>query len=120
MIDLKLDTIDHDLDLSSFGLELISDLDRLEQKIKIVLLFFFAEWFLDTTVGIKYHEIIFVANPNLTLIDSLFKTAILEINEVQELLAYDSNFDSTNRSFSLTFTVQSNIGQLTTSQGIIL
>jgi len=119
MLDLKLDST-HDIDLSSYGLKLINDLDRLEQKIKIVLLFFFAEWFLDTTIGIKYHEVIFVANPNLTLIDSLFKAAILEIDEIQELVAYDSVFDKTNRSFSLTFTVKSNIGQLTTTQDIIL
>lgn len=120
MLDIRLDETTHDLDLSTFDLKLISDLDYLEQKIKVVLLFFFAEWFLDTTVGIKYFESIFVANPNLTLVDSLFKTAILEIEEVKEITAYDSVFNGSFRSFSLTFTVQTNIGELSLTQEISL
>lgn len=119
MLDIKLNS-NHDIDISTFDLELIENSEWLAQKIKIVLLFFFAEWFLDTTKGIKYWELIFVANPNLTLIDSIFKTALLEIEEINELLEYDSEFNRTNRSISLEFTVDTNFGVLSTTQEIVL
>lgn len=120
MLDIKLDKITHDIDLSTFDLQLIDELDQLEQKLKIVLKFFFAEWFLDTTVGIKFIESVYVSNPNLTLIDSLFKTAILEVKDVNELTAYDSIYNKTSRSFSLTFTVKSTFGELSTTQEVSL
>ena len=111
MFDLKLDTETHDL-LIGTDLTLISGLDYLEQKIKIVLWFFFAEWFLNVTLGIKYFEFIFIKNPNLTLIDSLFKVAIIEIGGVLELQSFDSQYSSSGRHYSIQFTVSADLGIL--------
>ena len=118
MIDLKLDKITHDIDISTNDIEIINDYNYLEQKIKVELLFFFAEWFLDTTIGIKFWETVFIDNPNLTLVDNLFKTSLLEINGVNELLSYDSEYDSTTRNFTLNFSLQTDVGIITMTQGL--
>lgn len=110
--DLQLDKNTHDLFVDT-DLHIINEIDYLEQKVKIVLLFFFAEWFLDVTLGIKYWELIFVKNPNLTLIDSLYKVALTEINGISELTAYDSEFDGSGRILSVTFTANTDFGELT-------
>jgi hypothetical protein len=124
MIDLKLNTV-HDLDIGT-DLNLIGDVngsDQLayyQQKVKIVLLFFFAEWFLDVTIGIKYLQSIFVKNPNLTLIDSLFKIAITEIEGIVELIEYDSTFSIPNRSIEVEFVADTDAGELTLTQEITI
>ena len=118
MKDLKLDIATHDLDFSNFKLEFVEGIEYYRQKVKIVLLFFYGEWFLDTTVGIRYFEEVFVSNPNLTLIDSLFKIAILEIDGITELLEYDSSFGGSDRKFTVTFKAQTDAGVLDISQEI--
>jgi len=111
--DLKLDELTHDLDFSNNVLEIVSGSGYLKQKLKIVLRFFFAEWFLDTTIGIKFWEEIFVKSPNLTLIDSLFKVAIIEVPGVDQITAYDSIFSNDiNRRLTITFTVSTDYGEL--------
>lgn len=118
MLDIKLDKTTHDLDLSQSDLSLIDEIDYIEQKSKIELLFFFAEWFLDITKGIKYWEVVFVKNPNLSLIDSLFKAAILEIPGVDTLTAYDSTFNSLLKKFTLEYTVSTDLGELRVTQEV--
>ena len=120
MKDLKLDLLTHDLDFSNFKLEFVEGIDYYRQKVKIVLLFFFGEWFLDTTKGIKYFEEVFIKNPNFTLVDNLFKIAILEIDGITELLEYDSVFDGINRKYTITFKVQTDAGELIGSQEVII
>lgn len=120
MKDIKLNLNTHDLDLSNFQLEFVEGLDYYRQKVTVVLKFFYGEWFLDTTLGIKYFEEIFVKNPNFTLIDNLFKIAILEIDGIIELIAYDSVYDRQNRKLTITFTVQTDAGQLSDSQEVTI
>lgn len=124
MIDLKLNS-NHDLDIDT-DLNFIGDVDgsdRLEyyrQKVKIVLLFFFGEWFLNTLIGIKYLQFISVKNPNLTLVDSLFKIAITEISGINKLIEYDSTFSIPNRFFEVEFVADTDAGELALTQEITI
>lgn len=119
-VDLKLDSITHDLDFSDTDLQLVSNGDYVIQKIKIVLLFFFGEWFLDTSIGIKYWDSVFIKNPNPTLIDNLFKVAIVEVEEVNEILTFDSTYDSANRKYSLEASLDTTEGELNISQEVTI
>jgi hypothetical protein len=119
MKDLKLDEITHDL-VTDTDLQLVSGIDYYAQKVKIVLWFFLAEWFLDTSKGINYIGQVFGKNPNLTLIDNLFKIAILEIDGFLELLQYDSDFDIPLRKLTVDFKADTDAGELSQTQEVSL
>lgn len=75
---------------------------HLEQRIKTG----FREWFLDRSIGIPYFEHVLVKNPNVTVIDSLFKSTILDTPGVDELLAFDLILDNNSRELSISFRVK--------------
>lgn len=112
MIDLKLNTLTHDLAVEKGDLAIVNRGDEIAQNLKIRLLFIAGEWFLDTTVGVPYFESIWIKNPNPDLVDDIFKSTILETDEVTELLEYDSNFDTQQRQYSVSFKVQTTFGEL--------
>jgi hypothetical protein len=47
------------------------------QDVFIRLRFFFGEWFLDPTQGLPYFRYVFVQNPDMRLITSIFRRTIL-------------------------------------------
>lgn len=51
--------------------------DALAQRLTVRYKFFLGEWFLDTRQGIPYFRDILVKNPNLSLIQSVFRRATL-------------------------------------------
>lgn len=102
----------NDLDLSTGDLQFVDGIEYYRQKVSIVLRFFYGEWFLDTTKGIKYFDDVFVKNANFTLVNNLFKIALLEIEGITEITKFDSSFKRIERIYSLDFVVQTNVGEL--------
>lgn len=117
-IDLALDKDTHDLLIQKNDLKVVDGTDQLEQRLKIKLLFFKGEWFLDTVEGLPFYEEILVKNPNFPNIDNLIKAAILEDPEVEEILEYRSNYDKTKRSYSITFKARSSHGEISVNSSI--
>lgn len=111
-LDLKLND-DHDLDITNYDLEVIDTLDYVAQKLKIKLKFFISEWFLDTTKGMELFQIVFVKNPDLDLIASIFRNEILSVPEIKTILEYTQEFDSFKRELTITFKVDTIYGTLT-------
>lgn len=66
-------------------------------------LFVKGEWFLDTRLGVPYIAFIFVKNPDLLLIRSLFRKIIIDTNGVVDVLEMTLGFDSTTRKLAFTF-----------------
>ena len=112
MIDLLTD-MNGNLALINNDLSLISGIDRVAQKVLINLRFFYGEWFLDTTYGVKYHEEILVKNPDMSTVDGLLKAAIMDDPDVVELINYQSTLDSANRLLTVSFTINTVYGLLT-------
>jgi hypothetical protein len=56
----------------------------------------------------------------LTLIDNLFKIAILEIDGFLELLQYDSDFDIPLRKLTVDFKADTDAGELSQTQEVSL
>lgn len=112
MKDLRLDTPRHDLEITNYDLSFVEDIDRVRQNLRIRLWFFFEEWFLDTTYGVKYYQLILVKNPNLTTVSSALKATILETEDVVSLLEYTQSFDLVTRKLTVTFTVNTTFGTL--------
>lgn len=113
MRDLALDPETHDLLIQNFDLVLNADLESVRQAVSVRLQFFYGEWFLDITEGIKYYEYILVKNPDLSLVSGIIKTAILNTPNVKEILDYSQAYDSVARSLTVSFRANTDFGELT-------
>lgn len=111
MIDLAVDKISHDLYIDADDLQLLDNMDQVEQSLKIRLLFFRNEWFLDTTSGLPYYTDILVKNPNIPNIDSIIKATIVDTPEVEELLEFRSEFNRSTRTYTVVFKVRTTYGE---------
>jgi hypothetical protein len=110
MIDLKLETDFHDLDIVNYDLALVNEIDQIRQKLENRLQFFYGEWFLDNTQGVKLYETVFVKNPDLNLIASLFKSTILDTTDVNSILEYNQTYDPALRELNVDFKVDTRYG----------
>jgi len=119
MQDIKLDKTTHDVIFENGDLVLISGLDRVEQQIKIRLLFFYGEWFLNSTFGVRYYEDVLVGNPNFDQIEDMLKAEIADVDSVNEITEFSSNFISSSRQLNVEFTVNTDFGTLEGSEVLI-
>jgi hypothetical protein len=108
----------HDLVFVNYDLVLISGLSYLAQKLKIKLLFFFKEWFLDTTKGMDFYGTLFVKNPNLNAVDNMIKITIVDTEGVLELLEYNADYSFSDRKLNVTFKVNTIYGELTFKESL--
>lgn len=85
--DIGLNRKTHDLavddtDPAGIDLVLISDAEGVAQQIKMALLLWAGEWFLDTSAGLPYQTTILVKNPDLATIRSLLVATIAAVPNV--------------------------------------
>lgn len=111
MSDIKLDQ-NGDIDLTNGSMTLVDGVDAVTQLLNQRLLFFYGEWFLDLDKGIPYFEKVFMKNPNPSVLDSLFKRAILTTPGILRLEAFSMTLDTARRSLSIT-------GQAVSTSGIV-
>jgi hypothetical protein len=111
-MDLKLDPATHDLVFTNSVTVTESINEALSQKLKIKLLTFTEEWFLDTTYGVPYFQEIFGKSRDKNTIDTLFQKLIREEDLVQEIVQFQST-QTPDRTYSLSFRVKDKTGQLT-------
>ena len=82
------------------------------QRLKIRLLTFMGEWFLDTTYGVPYWQrLLGVKQTSKSAIDLIFQQQILSEPGVKEIVSFDSSFQ--NRQYSLSFRVKVVTGEIT-------
>lgn len=81
------------------------------QDLFIRLRFFYGEWFLDPTQGLPYFQYVFVNNPDLRLIESIFRRVILGTPGVATLETFSLTFDAQRRQLFPVF-----VGRLTSGQ----
>ena len=73
------------------------------QKVRTKLKMFRGEWYLNINEGIPYREEVFIKNPNLGLIEDIFKITILSIPEISELLSFTLIYDVNFRKLTINF-----------------
>lgn len=99
---------DHDLEFTDNDLRLTeTESESLAQRLKIKLLTFRGEWFLNTQEGIPYYQRIFRKNTPKETIDAVFKQAILSEPEVIQLNEFNSSINRQFRIYRLNFIVRS-------------
>lgn len=79
----------------------------IRQKLSSRFKFFLNEWFLDQREGIPYYRDVFVRNPNLPLIRSLFMRVLKKTTGVVSVTSFSLAYDQTLR--QLTFDFQATV-----------
>ncbi len=107
--DILLDVDTHDLTFVDGDLVLSADV---AQAVKIRLLFFQGEWFLNRGAGLPYFEQIFVKAPNLDHVSSIFRRTIVDTPGVDELTRFLPDFDENTRIYTLDWGADSDDGEI--------
>jgi hypothetical protein len=85
--------------------------ETVAQRLKIRLLTFQNEWFLDTTYGVPYWQrLLGIKQTSKAAADLIFQQQILAEEGVKEIVSFDSSF--ANRQYSLTFKVRVVTGEV--------
>jgi hypothetical protein len=73
------------------------------QKIATRFKFFLAEWFLDQREGVPYFRDVFVKNPNLDVISSVFRRVALSVPGVLAIPKFRASLDAASRTLTFEF-----------------
>jgi len=111
MGDLK-QSINGDLEFTNNALTIVDAENEVKQRLAQRLRTFFAEWFLDNTIGLPYYEDIFIKNPNAGLVEALLKTEIIDTPGVLELLSFEIDIDKATRKLTVSFMVRATTGNV--------
>jgi hypothetical protein len=91
--------------------------DSLKQRLKIKLLTFKGEWFLDTNHGTPYFQQIFGKGRSKGSVDLIFRELIDGDKDVKNILKFESSI-SPDRTYNLSFTVSNKSGQTVEIQNL--
>lgn len=115
---LLVDPSTGDLDVSQ-GLRFTTSLAQYTaQRLFDNLSFFLNEWFLNLNEGIPYFEQIIGQKPDLALIDTLYRRAILATPGVGSISNLKLDFDRATRALAIRFEAQLTDGTLITEANI--
>lgn len=110
----------HDLDLTNNRISLASGIDAVADHLKIRLSFFSGEWFLDVRQGMPYLRELYVKNPNVDLLQSIFRRAILDTPGVDSVDSLTLDIDTRTREATVRFGVTLNTGDVLTFEPFIV
>lgn len=93
-VDIGLDPKTHDLPTQPV---LIGGQKRIAQQIKVHLLTFLGEWFLDTTFGVPYFESILIKSPRRAQVESIIRAKIKSVPGVLRVPSIQVKIDNETR-----------------------
>lgn len=124
MYDLVLSRLDHDMMFSPkvmgdgstrYEFWIFDSADRVAQQIKINLLSFLGEWFLDNTYGVPYLEDILIKNPRMTTVETIMRNHINSVPNVTSVDALSLDWDRRGRTLRVDFSASTDMGPITES-----
>lgn len=110
MIDIKLDTTNHDI--TPDNMIITGEVEGIIQEIKMRLLFIKGEWFLNQGEGISYFESILKKKADLSLVETLMKQEILTSDKVKSILEFSLLLNNDTRTVSITFSCNTTLGEV--------
>lgn len=128
-VDLALNRLDHDVvfhpipqslaptphagaPVQKYELWFIGDADKVAQQIKINLLSFFGEWFLDITYGVPYLEEILVKNPRMASVETIIRNHISSVPGVILIDSLSLDWDRQTRHLFVEFACTTDLGPI--------
>jgi len=115
---IKLDSVTGDIAYENGNFVFLDGIDAVVQDVKSRLSTFLGEWFLDTSLGVPYHQQIFVKGTTPTQIDSLIKLEIKNTPGVDEILEYTSDYEDATRDYAISCKIRSQNETALIEQGI--
>ena len=113
MYDIALNAKKHELIIENGDMLLINNAERIAQQIKITILEWLGEWFLDLRDGVPYREYVLIKNPNLNHIRSILITKMSAVNGVDKVKTMTLDLDKKNRVLTVDFEVLTSFGLIT-------
>lgn len=113
-------TDDGDIYIEGNKFKLVDKKAEVRQRLLQNLRTFFAEWFLDKTLGVPYHQVIFEKGTPQSVIESLLIDEILKTRDVTNLLRFDPlDLDVGTRELSIHFEVATAFGTVTIEETLL-
>lgn len=102
-----------DLDISTGNLAVVDDVPTVTAG-KLTNLFglFKGEWFRDQRVGVPYFQYVYVKNPNLGIIQSLFRQVCMAAPGVARVVEMDLTYSPAQRTLAVQMQVQCDDGAI--------
>ena len=69
------------------------------------------EWFLDQRLGIPYFEQVFIKNPNLSVLNNLFRGVVANSPGIAEVQEFSLAINSATRALTVTFLAKTSSGE---------
>lgn len=102
-LDLKLNPL-HDLSIEDRNLVIVDGAAQVRQQIKISLMTWLGEYFLDDTFGVPYLESILVKSPSRNEIESVLRARINDVPGVDRVIGMTLDIDRQRRTLAVSFT----------------
>ncbi len=109
-MDLNQDS-DGDILVTNGNVAFNSGIESIRQHLQIRLRTFAGEWFLNTSVGVPYFDSVFIKNPDLTVLNTVFTKVILDTPGVISLSSLSFEI-SGNRQLFVSFSAITTNGVL--------
>lgn len=104
---------DGDLTLTAGDFVFVTEALQVAQAVETTLRAFRGEWFLNTNFGVPYFQSILGARMvTKEEFDAIIKAAIVGVEDVNRILAYESSFDRGNRVYDVSFTADTTFGPI--------
>lgn len=101
MKDLKLDIETHDLDVNFVWAD---GWEGVTQQIRIRLLTFLGEYFLDLEAGLPWRQLILVKAPDVEAIKAVIRASVADVPGVLAVTTVGAVYDASQRVLALSFT----------------
>lgn len=108
-VDLKLSS-QHDLLFKNNRLVLVDGANQKAQQIKIALLTFLGEWFLDTSIGVPYFEQILLKSADKVKVENVFRQKIIAVKGVKRVIKLETKIDRQARLLFVSFEAETIAG----------
>ncbi|NQY74323.1 MAG: hypothetical protein HRT90_06120 [Candidatus Margulisbacteria bacterium] len=105
-MDILLDS-NNEVVFKNNDLVLVEGIQETKQRIIQRLQLFRGEWFLDRSRGIPYFQDILKKGNQVSAISAIFKTEILSVTGVIELLKFEMDYEAKQRELTITVSVRS-------------
>jgi len=110
-MDLMLDEETHDIVFINGVSPVVSEARQdLAQRLKIRLLTFKGEYFLNLDTGVPYYQSVVGKQRSKAAVDAIFQEQILSEPDALEITQFESSINSATRQYSLTFRVRTDSG----------
>ena len=113
-LDLLLDS-DGDLVVTN-DLQMVSGIDAVTQLVRIAILEFKGNWFLDLNLGVPYFQELLGHKFNASRAATAFRRVVLSVPEVVEILKMDVQFIGTTRQLQVSWEARTEFGDTASTE----